>query len=44
MRVDALDRHILAELQVDGRLTVTELAERVSLSAACAARKYDSVP
>jgi DNA-binding Lrp family transcriptional regulator len=34
MRMDAIDRQILAELQVDGRLTVTELAERVSLSAA----------
>jgi DNA-binding Lrp family transcriptional regulator len=30
--VDALDRKILAELQQDGRLTVTELAERVGLS------------
>jgi DNA-binding Lrp family transcriptional regulator len=30
--VDALDRKILAELQQNGRLTVTELAERVGLS------------
>lgn len=30
--MDALDRKILAELQQDGRLTVTELAERVQLS------------
>jgi DNA-binding Lrp family transcriptional regulator len=30
--VDALDWKILAELQHDGRLTVTELAERVGLS------------
>lgn len=30
--VDAIDRKILAELQRDGRLTVTELAERVRLS------------
>jgi DNA-binding Lrp family transcriptional regulator len=30
--VDALDRQILAELQTDGRLTVTELANRVGLS------------
>jgi DNA-binding Lrp family transcriptional regulator len=30
--VDMVDRKILAELQVDGRLTVTELAERVRLS------------
>jgi len=32
--VDAVDRKILAELQADGRLTVTELAQRVSLSIA----------
>jgi DNA-binding Lrp family transcriptional regulator len=31
--VDAIDRQILAELQKEGRLTVTELAERVRLSA-----------
>ena len=30
--MDAIDRKILAELQEDGRLTVTELAERVQLS------------
>jgi DNA-binding Lrp family transcriptional regulator len=30
--MDALDWKILAELQQDGRLTVTELAERVGLS------------
>lgn len=30
--MDASDRKILAELQADGRLTVTELAERVRLS------------
>ena len=30
--MDELDRKILAELQRDGRLTVTELAERVRLS------------
>jgi DNA-binding Lrp family transcriptional regulator len=30
--MDALDRKILAELQNDGRLTITELAERVKLS------------
>ncbi|MGH3256054.1 MAG: Lrp/AsnC family transcriptional regulator [Streptosporangiaceae bacterium] len=34
MLVDAIDRKILAELQVSGRLTVTELADRVRLSAA----------
>jgi DNA-binding Lrp family transcriptional regulator len=32
--VDETDRKILAELQRDGRLTVTELAERVRLSIA----------
>ncbi|PZS29927.1 MAG: AsnC family transcriptional regulator [Pseudonocardiales bacterium] len=32
--MDAIDRHILAELQIEGRLTVAELAERVRLSAA----------
>jgi DNA-binding Lrp family transcriptional regulator len=30
--MDAVDRKILAELQLNGRLTVTELAERVRLS------------
>ena len=34
MRVDAIDREILSELQSEGRLSVTELAERVRLSAA----------
>jgi DNA-binding Lrp family transcriptional regulator len=32
--MDVVDRKILAELQAEGRLTVTELAERVSLSVA----------
>jgi DNA-binding Lrp family transcriptional regulator len=32
--MDAVDRKILAELQADGRLTVTELAQRISLSIA----------
>ncbi|GAA1119055.1 Lrp/AsnC family transcriptional regulator [Nocardiopsis composta] len=31
-RTDEIDRKILAELQSDGRLTLTELAERVGLS------------
>ena len=31
--MDAVDRQILAELQAEGRLTVTELADRVRLSA-----------
>jgi DNA-binding Lrp family transcriptional regulator len=30
--MDAIDRKILAELQLDGRLSITELAERVRLS------------
>ncbi|MCK0091630.1 Lrp/AsnC family transcriptional regulator [Rhodococcus sp. HNM0563] len=30
--MDAIDREILAELQKDGRLTITELADRVRLS------------
>ncbi|WP_241483940.1 MULTISPECIES: AsnC family transcriptional regulator [Nocardiaceae] len=30
--MDAVDKKILAELQQDGRLTVTELADRVSSS------------
>jgi DNA-binding Lrp family transcriptional regulator len=32
--VDAIDRKIIAELQADGRLTVTELAQRVRLTVA----------
>src|SRR5262245_16845240 len=32
LRMDAVDRKILAELQTDGRLTLTELADRVRLS------------
>jgi DNA-binding Lrp family transcriptional regulator len=32
--VDATDRQIIAELEADGRLTVTALAERVNLSVA----------
>ena len=32
--MDGIDRKILAELQAEGRLTVTELAQRVSLSVA----------
>src|SRR6202167_1010204 len=34
LTVDAIDRKILAELQAEGRLTVTELAQRVALSVA----------
>lgn len=32
--MDATDRQIIAELQADGRLTVTELAQRVAVSVA----------
>ncbi|MCS3609550.1 DNA-binding Lrp family transcriptional regulator [Erwinia rhapontici] len=32
MPIDRIDRNILAELQADGRLSLTELAERVGLS------------
>jgi DNA-binding Lrp family transcriptional regulator len=32
--MDAVDRKILAELQAEGRLSVTELAQRISLSVA----------
>jgi DNA-binding Lrp family transcriptional regulator len=32
--VDVIDRKILSELQAEGRLTVTELAQRVALSVA----------
>src|SRR5690348_2474737 len=31
-RIDSVDRKILAELQRDGRLTITELAAKVKLS------------
>jgi hypothetical protein len=37
--VDEIDRKILAELQQDGRLTVTELAQRVRLSVSPAHRR-----
>jgi DNA-binding Lrp family transcriptional regulator len=32
-RLDSIDRHILAELQADGRITNVELAKRVGISA-----------
>ncbi len=32
-KLDAIDRHILAELQADGRMTNVELARRVGISA-----------
>ena len=37
--MDALDRKILAELQVDGRLSVTELGSRVGLTVSPAHRR-----
>lgn len=37
--IDELDEKILAELQQDGRLTITELAERVNLSTSPAHRR-----
>jgi DNA-binding Lrp family transcriptional regulator len=37
--IDAVDRKILAELQQNGRLTITELAERVQLSISPAHRR-----
>jgi DNA-binding Lrp family transcriptional regulator len=41
--VDVLDRQILAELQADGRLTVTELANRVGLSVSPCHRRLEVV-
>ena len=37
--LDRIDRRILSELQVDGRLTITELADRVGLSASPCLRR-----
>jgi DNA-binding Lrp family transcriptional regulator len=37
--MDAIDRRILAELQAEGRLTVTELAQRVALTVAPCQRR-----
>jgi len=41
--VDAIDRAILTELQSDGRLTITELAERVGLSVSPCHRRLRSL-
>lgn len=41
--MDRLDRKILSELQKDGRLTVTELAERVGLSLSPCHRRVRSL-
>jgi DNA-binding Lrp family transcriptional regulator len=38
-RMDAIDREILAHLQRDGRLTLTELADRVRLSVSQSQRR-----
>lgn len=43
VRVDAIGRKILAELQRDGRLTITELAERVQLSVSPCHRRLRSL-
>src|SRR5262245_65341279 len=37
--MDVIDRKILAELQVNGRLTLTELADRVRLSLSACQRR-----
>jgi DNA-binding Lrp family transcriptional regulator len=37
--MDALDRKILAELQADGRISITDLADRVGLSLSAAHRR-----
>jgi DNA-binding Lrp family transcriptional regulator len=42
-RMDVIDRKILAQLQVDGRLTVTELADRVGLSLSPCHRRVRSL-
>jgi DNA-binding Lrp family transcriptional regulator len=39
MRVDAIDRQIVAELEQDGRLSVADLAARVQLTAAPCSRR-----
>jgi len=41
--MDRIDRKILAELQADGRLSVTELAERVGLSLSPCHRRVKSL-
>lgn len=41
--MDAIDRKILAELQEDGRLTLTELADRVGLSMSPCHRRLRSL-
>jgi len=41
--MDDVDRKILAELQTDGRLTITELAERVQLSVSPCHRRLRSL-
>ena len=42
--MDDIDCMILAELQENGRLTVTELADRVQLTPAPCHRRLDSLP
>src|SRR5690242_10779681 len=39
LRLDALDRKIIAELQINSRLSVQDLAHRIGLSASPCARR-----
>lgn len=41
--MDSIDRKILAELQADGRLSITELAERVNLNLSPCHRRLRSL-
>lgn len=43
MAMDALDREILSQLQDDGRVSVTELANRVGLSLSAAHRRLQGL-
>src|SRR5436190_8242811 len=40
-RIDEIDRHIVAQLLADGRLSLAELGERVSLSSPAVKRRVD---
>jgi Lrp/AsnC family transcriptional regulator, leucine-responsive regulatory protein len=43
VQLDAIDRHILAELQQDGRLSNVELAQRVHLSPSACLRRVKAL-
>jgi Lrp/AsnC family transcriptional regulator, leucine-responsive regulatory protein len=43
VQLDAIDRHILAELQQDGRLSYVELAQRVHLSPSACLRRVKAL-